>query len=54
MPVAYCLHSEAKLLELNNINIRNLQPARADGWTHSIWHNEPKLPEVEYVLFPGN
>lgn len=54
LPVAFQLHSEAKLMELDDIEVNELQPARNDGWIHSIWGVEPKLPTIKYLLFPGN
>jgi hypothetical protein len=54
LTVAYCLHSEAKVLEADEIGVVTLQRPRADGWIHRLWGKEPPLPKQEYVLFPGN
>jgi hypothetical protein len=54
LPVAYKMHSEAKLLILEDIQTKKLQPARSDGWVHDIWGVDKMLPEIEYLLFPGN
>jgi hypothetical protein len=51
LPVAYQLHSETCLLELHDIFIDKLQPARPDGWVHSARSDKPA---IEYVVFPGN
>lgn len=52
--VIYKLHSEHKLLELDEVRIKELQPARPDGWVHDFWHGEPKLTSVKYLILPGN
>lgn len=58
LPVAYQLHSEQTLLELNQICRWTGQPPRPDGWIHDRWSRvrdgDPQMPEQEYVLFPGN
>lgn len=56
MPIVYQIHSEHKLLELTEIRIEKLQPARNDGWVHDVWRvrDEPRLEKVEYLVFPGN
>ena len=54
LPVAYELHSEYCLLNLEELFIKDLQPARADGWVHRVWHGQPALPTVKYLVFPGN
>ena len=54
LPVAYELYSEYRMLDANDIRVRNLQPHRQDGWVHSVWHGKPELPTIEYLVFPGN
>jgi hypothetical protein len=54
LPVAYHLYSEAKLMEVTDLRLEVNQPARADGWVHYVWPGKPKLPEVTYLMFPGN
>jgi hypothetical protein len=51
IPVAYCLHSEQCLMEEGDIRVKQLQPARPDGWVH---HPRPDVQSVPYLLFPGN
>ncbi len=51
LPVAYQLHSEQILMELDDISIEWLQEARPDGWVHD---KRPDRPAVPYVVFPGN
>lgn len=50
-PVAYELHSEQCLLELEQVRIERFCEARPDGW---IQNERPDMPTVPYVLFPGN
>jgi hypothetical protein len=52
LPVVYALHSEYMTLETDRIAVRELQPARADGWVHTFGGAE--LCTVEYLVFPGN
>lgn len=55
LPVAYALHSEYKLLELNEIEPMRLQPPRADGWIHDNFYNrDSALRTTDYLVFPGN
>jgi len=54
MPVAFKIHSEAKTLMVEDISIKRMQPPRSDGWIHEPWKGEPKLEEIDYLLFPGN
>lgn len=53
LQVAYALHSEYKLLESDELEIKALHPARPDGWIHDFWHRTDPA-RVEYLLFPGN
>jgi hypothetical protein len=50
LPVAYPCCSEYALLELNDVSVTDLQPARPDGWVH---HARPDKPTTTYVLLPG-
>lgn len=57
LPIAYKLHSEYKLLESNELSVRNLHPARADGWVHDYFpkeSEESKNLRISYLVFPGN
>ena len=57
LPVAYHLHSEFKLMEPDDIAVRSLQKARPDGWVARNWRTRPEdpaIPLVPYVVFPGN
>jgi hypothetical protein len=38
------------LLELSEVTITDLQPARPDGWVH---HARSDKPTTTYVVFPG-
>ena len=49
--VAYELHSEQCLMEVEDIHIRRLCPPRPDGWVHSA---RPDKPGQDYLVFPGN
>jgi hypothetical protein len=51
LPVAYQLHSEMCLLELNDLEVIKAQAPRPDGWVHDA---RPDKSTIEYVLFPGN
>lgn len=50
-PVAYGLHSEQCLMEMDQIDVVELGVARPDGWVHNV---RPDKPTITYVLFPGN
>lgn len=49
--VAYYIHSEQKLMELEDIHIDVCCVARPDGW---IQDQRPDKPSVPYLMFPGN
>ena len=49
--VAYGLYSEQCLLDVEDIDIENLCPARDDGW---IQNKRSDKRTVKYLLFPGN
>lgn len=51
LPVAYQLHSENCLLEIDNIKIKELCKPRDDGW---IANKRPDRSTQLYLLFPGN
>lgn len=51
LSVAYCLHSEYCLLNIDNIDTRELGVARNDGWVHE---KRPDKPTQTYLVFPGN
>lgn len=51
LPVAYCLFSEQKLLEPQEIEVAELCLPRPDGWVH---HKRPDKPKQRYLLLPGN
>jgi hypothetical protein len=60
LPVCFAKYSEYQLLELekndednNYIQIKTLQPPRADGWVHNDW-NDHELRTQQYLVFPGN
>lgn len=52
--IGYEIYSEHQLMELEQIEVKELQPARPDGWIHDVWGAEPKLPTEKYLIFPGN
>ena len=49
--VAYCLHSEQCLMEIQEIGVIKACVARPDGW---IQNARPGMLQQEYLLFPGN
>ena len=51
LPVAYRLHSEQILMELDDVSVEWLQEARPDGWVHD---KRSDRPAVRYVVFLGN
>lgn len=51
LPIAYDLHSEQVLMELDQINIEELCEPRNDGWLHD---KRPDKPFRQYLVFPGN
>jgi hypothetical protein len=51
LQVAYRLHSEQKILEADEIELKNLCEYRPDGW---VQDERPDMPTQQYVLFPGN
>lgn len=54
LPVAYQLHSEHKVMTPDDIGVRQLQPARPDGWIHDRWSGPPEVSVISYLVFPGN
>lgn len=53
MPIAFRIHSECSLLQLEEIQIEKMQPARTDGWIHTYPRNK-EAETVDYLVFPGN
>lgn len=51
LPVAYRLHSEACLLEVDYIHLDTRCAPRPDGWVHDFRSDKPS---VQYLMFPGN
>ena len=51
LQVAYCLHSERCLMDVNDICAVEACEPRPDGW---IQHKRPDKPTQTYLLFPGN
>lgn len=51
LPVAYRLHSEQCLLDLEDIVVTELCEPRPDGW---IQDKRPDMPSIKYLVFPGN
>lgn len=51
IPVAYYLHSEQCLLDIEDIEIVEKCEPRKDGW---IQNKRPDMPSRQYVIFPGN
>jgi hypothetical protein len=51
LSVAYEIHSEACLLETNDIQVFSACPPREDGWIHDA---RPDKPTQDYLMFPGN
>ena len=51
LPVAYALHSEYCLLELDDIEVVKACEPRPDGWVHGA---RPDKPTRLYLMFPGN
>ena len=49
--VAYRIHSEQCLLELDDISVVPLCEPRPDGW---VQDKRPDMPTRNYLLFPGN
>ncbi len=49
--VAYRLHSEQCILDIEQIEVDELCEPRSDGW---IQNNRPDLPQRTYLVFPGN
>lgn len=54
LPVCYRCYSEYTLLKTDGLEVKQLQPARKDGWVHDAWAGEPKRTLVSYLVFPGN
>lgn len=53
--VAFCLHSEQRLMQLDDISVQQAQAPRPDGWVHGEWGSDSKhLQTQQYILFPGN
>ena len=48
--VAYCLHSEQCLMQLEDIGVLDACAPRPDGW---IQDKRPDMPTQRYLLFPG-
>lgn len=51
LPVAFKFHSEQVLLELLDIETKDLCEPRLDGWIHDA---RPDKPTRSYLVFPGN
>jgi hypothetical protein len=51
MPIAFALHSDLMVMTFNDIHIEKHCAARPDGWVQS---KRPDMPEVSYLIFPGN
>lgn len=51
LPVAFRMFSEYALLEESELEIKELQPPREDGWVHD---KRPDKPYIQYLVFPGN
>lgn len=51
LDIAYELHSEQCLLEIEQIKIETLCEPRVDGW---IQNKRPDMPGRKYLVFPGN
>lgn len=51
VPVAYRIHSEQCVLEVNDIVIETLCIARPDGWVQNY---RPDKPSTQYLVLPGN
>ena len=51
LPVAYLCHSEAAVLEADEIKVVEACEPRADGW---VQNRRPDKPAIPYLMFPGN
>lgn len=49
--VAYRIHSEQCLMEVEDIKLVDLCHPRPDGW---VQDKRPDMPTQQYLLFPGN
>ena len=49
--VAYCCFSEQRLMDEDDIRVREFCDPRPDGW---IQNKRPDMPTRQYLLFPGN
>jgi hypothetical protein len=56
LPVIDRGHSEACLLEAEEIKIEEHHLPRSDGWVHtySTWKRHSEIPKQEYLVLPGN
>lgn len=51
MQIAFNIYSGCKLMELEEIKICKMHPARADGWKFIHIQDEDK-DSIEYLVFP--
>jgi hypothetical protein len=51
MPIALALHRGLRVMKFDDVNIEKHCAARPDGWVQS---KRPDMPEVSYLIFPGN
>lgn len=51
MLVAYECYSEQVLMQAHEIEVKELCPARVDGWVQNA---RPDMPKQAFLLFPGN
>lgn len=51
MIIAYRLYSEHCILDIEDIEIKELCIPRLDGW---IQNKRPDVPSQLYLVFPGN
>ena len=49
--VIYALHSEQKVMDMNNIEVFEGCRERPDGW---VQDKRPDMPTKKYLRFPGN
>ncbi len=53
LDVAYQCCSEHKILDQDEMEIKELKCPRPDGWIHDTWREED-VPKKKYLLMPGN
>lgn len=53
LEVIYSYRSEYTVLDKEDIELKLLQPKRADGHVADDW-GSPELATVTYLVFPGN